>query len=64
MDSNNSTSALISELTTTRHHAWQMISKVKEIAGAIQKKEREELLAIVMDAERAIRGGIIGGIHA
>lgn len=51
----NSHAVLISELTNTRNHLRILIAKIKKIAGAIPLKEREELIAVAMEADRALK---------
>jgi hypothetical protein len=48
----NSHAALITELTETRRHLWMAISKVKQFVHLLPARERAELLAVVMDAEK------------
>jgi hypothetical protein len=58
MDSNNSTSALISELTEHRRRLWLLIAVCKQIAHALPPAERAQLLGEAMAAEKHLTGGI------
>jgi hypothetical protein len=58
MATQDSTSALISELTEHRRHLWLLIAVCKQVAHALPAVERAQLLKEAMAAEKHLTGGI------